>query len=157
PMPIQPPQCDPDLLRKAIDDSLSEQDEEILACHLSRCATCQRTLEELAAAKEEWLTVGAVLRQEAQNQYRTGGNPLSAARPCPPDVPPIPTLPHGVPGGGSSLSRYPGSLSDSRSSFSDPSSLQSNPSGSLSDFKQFFARSSHQGEGKGADNSPSLE
>jgi len=60
-----PPFCSGALLRQALDDSLSEQQEDELARHLTQCKTCQQELERLAAEKAEWARVGDILKQEA--------------------------------------------------------------------------------------------
>lgn len=57
--------CDGDLLRRSLDDLLSEQQEEALAAHLSGCSACQAKLEQLAGERQEWLRVGDILRREA--------------------------------------------------------------------------------------------
>ena len=57
--------CDRDLLRKSLDDALSDVQEEELSRHLSECADCQHELERLAAEQGEWSKVGSVLKREA--------------------------------------------------------------------------------------------
>ena len=59
--------CDRELLRKSLDDALSDVQEEELSRHLSECADCQQELERLAAAQGEWSKVGSVLKQEASS------------------------------------------------------------------------------------------
>ena len=54
--------CDPNLLRRSLEDRLSEAEEEALSLHLSTCEACQQTLEQLAGQPAAWTRVGAVLR-----------------------------------------------------------------------------------------------
>jgi serine/threonine-protein kinase len=64
-MPL-PLACDQHLLRRSLDDELSEHEEESLAEHLSQCASCQRDLERLAGQREEWSKVSSTLQREAE-------------------------------------------------------------------------------------------
>ncbi len=63
--------CDRDLLRKSLDDALSDVQEEELSRHLSECADCQHELERLAAEQGEWSKVGSVLKREAESSPPT--------------------------------------------------------------------------------------
>ncbi len=54
--------CDPTLLRRSLDDRLSEAEEEALSAHLSACDACQRELEQLAGQPAAWSRVGTALR-----------------------------------------------------------------------------------------------
>jgi len=63
--------CDRDLLRKSLDDALSDVQEEELSRHLSECADCQHELERLAAEQGEWSKVGSVLKREAASSPPT--------------------------------------------------------------------------------------
>jgi eukaryotic-like serine/threonine-protein kinase len=63
--------CDRELLRKSLDDALSDVQEEELSRHLSECADCQHELERLAAGQAEWSKVGSVLKREAESSPPT--------------------------------------------------------------------------------------
>ena len=63
PQPSTPMHCDPTLLRRSLDDRLTEADEEALAAHLSACAACQSELEQLAGQPAAWSRVGTALRE----------------------------------------------------------------------------------------------
>jgi serine/threonine protein kinase len=67
--------CDRDLLRKSLDDALSDVQEEELSRHLSECADCQHELERLAAEQGEWSKVGSVLKREAASSPPTAHFP----------------------------------------------------------------------------------
>ena len=54
--------CDPTLLRRSLDDRLSEAEEESLSAHLSACDACQRELEQLAGQPTAWARVGTTLK-----------------------------------------------------------------------------------------------
>lgn len=54
--------CDPTLLRRSLDDRLSEAEEEALSEHLTSCDACQRELEQLAGQPAAWTRVGTALR-----------------------------------------------------------------------------------------------
>ena len=64
-----PHACNRELLRDSLADLLSEQQEEDLAQHLSECAECRVELERLAAADEEWCSVGTALRRSANDAH----------------------------------------------------------------------------------------
>ena len=53
-MNTSPVKCNPPLLRRSLEDGLSEQQEEWLATHLDDCVSCQQTLTTLAAGSEGW-------------------------------------------------------------------------------------------------------
>jgi serine/threonine protein kinase len=55
--------CDPNLLRRSLDDRLSEAEEEALSLHLTTCEACQQKLEQLAGQPAAWTRVGSVLRE----------------------------------------------------------------------------------------------
>jgi serine/threonine protein kinase len=67
--------CDRDLLRKSLDDALSDVQEEELSRHLSECVDCQHELERLAAEQGEWSKVGSVLKREAASSPPTAHFP----------------------------------------------------------------------------------
>ena len=46
--------CDLTLLRRSLDDRLTEAEEESLSAHLSACDACQRELEKLAGQPTAW-------------------------------------------------------------------------------------------------------
>ena len=54
--------CDQNLLRRSLDDRLSEAEEESLSAHLSECDACQRELEQLAGQPAAWARVGTTLK-----------------------------------------------------------------------------------------------
>jgi len=54
--------CDPTLLRRSLDDRLTEAEEESLSAHLSGCDACQRELEKLAGQPAAWMRVGTTLK-----------------------------------------------------------------------------------------------
>jgi serine/threonine protein kinase len=54
--------CDPDLLRRSLDDQLSESEEESLSAHLCECDVCQHELENLAGRPAAWNRVGTALK-----------------------------------------------------------------------------------------------
>ncbi len=63
PLSSPPMHCDPTLLRRSLDDRLSEAEEESLSAHLSSCNACQRELEQLAGQPAAWSRVGTALRE----------------------------------------------------------------------------------------------
>ncbi|MEZ6133027.1 MAG: hypothetical protein R3C59_30515 [Planctomycetaceae bacterium] len=63
-MPAPTTHCDHNLLRRSLDDVLTEQQEEALAVHLAECAGCRDRLEELAGRSGEWSRIERVLRNE---------------------------------------------------------------------------------------------
>ena len=63
PLAGPPMHCDPTLLRRSLDDRLSEAEEEALSAHLSACPGCQRELEQLAGQPAAWSRVGTALRK----------------------------------------------------------------------------------------------
>ena len=54
--------CDPKLLRRSLEDKLSEDEEESLSAHLCECDDCQNELEELAGQPTAWTRIGAALK-----------------------------------------------------------------------------------------------
>ena len=54
--------CDPNLLRRLLDDQLSEADEESLSAHLCECDACQHELKLLAGRPAEWMQVRTTLK-----------------------------------------------------------------------------------------------
>lgn len=54
--------CDQNLLRRSLDDRLTEAEEESLSAHLSGCDACQRELERLAGRPAAWARVGTTLK-----------------------------------------------------------------------------------------------
>jgi eukaryotic-like serine/threonine-protein kinase len=64
-MQTQPQQCDANLLQRSLDDSLTQQQEECLAAHLTHCSACRETLSSLAAEPTEWDSVEQALRVES--------------------------------------------------------------------------------------------
>jgi serine/threonine protein kinase len=71
-MKTSPAQCDPPLLRKSLQDCLSEQQEEWLAAHLDDCVSCQEAITTMAAGGEHWSRVENVLRDEVSGTYPGG-------------------------------------------------------------------------------------
>jgi eukaryotic-like serine/threonine-protein kinase len=71
--------CDQELLRRSLDDALSDMQEEELARHLSECADCQQELERLAAEQADWSKVGSVLQREAASSPPTTHFPAEPA------------------------------------------------------------------------------
>ena len=71
--------CDQELLRRSLDDALSDVQEEELARHLSECADCQQELERLAAQQTDWSKVGSVLKREAASSPLTEHFPAQPA------------------------------------------------------------------------------
>jgi serine/threonine protein kinase len=71
--------CDRELLRKSLDDALSDVQEEELSRHLSECADCQNELERLAAEQADWSKVGSALKREAASSPPTTHFPADAA------------------------------------------------------------------------------
>jgi serine/threonine-protein kinase len=71
--------CDPRLLQRSLDDSLSEREEEALATHLTDCIDCQRSLEQLAAQPPRWQQIGQALRDESASGLWTTDNPPGGA------------------------------------------------------------------------------
>ena len=63
--------CDPTLLRRSLDDRLSEAEEEALSAHLSSCDACQRELEQLAGQPAAWSRVGTALRDACSSVGQT--------------------------------------------------------------------------------------
>ena len=59
-----PKQCDAELVRRSIQDVLTEQQEEWLAGHLDDCADCRQMLEGLAASGDDWQRIERVLKDE---------------------------------------------------------------------------------------------
>ena len=55
-------QCDPDLLRRSLEDELSEDEEESLSAHLCECDDCQKELQGLAGRPAAWKQVGTTLK-----------------------------------------------------------------------------------------------
>jgi serine/threonine protein kinase len=64
-MPAKPIACDHELLRLSVADQLNEEQEELLACHLSECESCQHELDRLARGRQDWSTINAALQREA--------------------------------------------------------------------------------------------
>jgi len=60
--------CDPTLLRRSLDDRLSEAEEEALSEHLTSCDACQRELEQLAGQPAAWTRVGTALRDACSSE-----------------------------------------------------------------------------------------
>ena len=54
--------CDHTILRRSLDESLSEAEEELLSAHLCECDACQRELEKLAGQPAAWNRVGTILK-----------------------------------------------------------------------------------------------
>ena len=54
--------CDHTILRRSLDESLSEAEEESLSAHLCECDACQRELERLAGQPAVWNRVGTTLK-----------------------------------------------------------------------------------------------
>lgn len=54
--------CDQNLLRRSLNDSLSEAEEELLSAHLCECNACQTELETLAGHPTAWRQVGTTLK-----------------------------------------------------------------------------------------------
>ena len=54
--------CNPTLLQRSLDESLSEAEEESLSAHLCECDACQRELERLAGQPAAWNRVGTTLK-----------------------------------------------------------------------------------------------
>jgi len=54
--------CNPTLLQRSLDESLSEAEEESLSAHLCECDACQRELERLAGRPAAWTRVGTTLK-----------------------------------------------------------------------------------------------
>lgn len=66
-MPSSSIQCDPDLLRRSLNDELTEQQEEQLAAHLAECRSCQQQLEQFAGSKDDWTRIGKALVTEQRS------------------------------------------------------------------------------------------
>ncbi len=82
-----PAQCDPQLLKRSLEDVLSEQQEDWLAAHLEDCPACQQTLTGLAGDAEGWSRVEAALRDEVSGTYPLGRGMLSTLLPGNQDSP----------------------------------------------------------------------
>ena len=54
--------CDPNLLRRSLEDELSEAEEESLSAHLCECDDCQNELETLAGQPTAWMRIGTALK-----------------------------------------------------------------------------------------------
>jgi len=54
--------CDSNLLRRSLEDELSEVEEESLSAHLCDCDDCQNELEKLAGQPTAWMRVGTTLK-----------------------------------------------------------------------------------------------
>jgi serine/threonine-protein kinase len=67
--------CDRELLRRSLDDSLSEMQEEELAQHLSQCPACREELEQLAAEVHSWSQVANALRGKMRLSHPTSDVP----------------------------------------------------------------------------------
>ena len=67
-MPSSPTQCNADNLLRSLSDQLTEQQEELLARHLSECEACRTKLEQLAGDHGSWNHVGNVLRNETSDE-----------------------------------------------------------------------------------------
>lgn len=72
--------CDEALLLRSLEERLSEQQEELLAKHLTHCEACRQKLESLAANAEGWTQVGAVLRKESSGEH-SAVKPFGSAHP----------------------------------------------------------------------------
>ena len=68
-MKTSPAQCDPVLLRKSLQDCLSEPQEEWLAAHLDDCVSCQLQITTMAAGGDDWSRVEQALRDEISGTY----------------------------------------------------------------------------------------
>jgi serine/threonine-protein kinase len=66
-MPHESVICDFDLLRRSLDDLLSESQDEALAEHLVECDRCRQELERLAGQQNDWSRISLALKQEAES------------------------------------------------------------------------------------------
>ena len=60
-MPPRPTDCDPERLRRLLDDRLDEADQSAMADHLASCESCRRTLDHMAAGTRWWREARAFL------------------------------------------------------------------------------------------------
>lgn len=60
-----PKQCDQTLLKRSLDESLTQDQEDWLADHLTRCESCREELQRLAAEPTAWRDIETVLQQES--------------------------------------------------------------------------------------------
>lgn len=73
--------CDAQLLKRSLDDVLSEQQEDWLVTHLESCTACQHALARLAGDANGWSRVKAVLRDEISGTHSWGQGMISALVP----------------------------------------------------------------------------
>jgi WD40 repeat protein len=74
-MVSRPFHCDPERLRRLLDDRLDEPEQDELAAHLESCPGCRRTLDAMAAGTHWWSAARAFLAPEATSE---GSKSLSA-------------------------------------------------------------------------------
>ncbi len=79
-----PAACDRQLLRLSLDDSLSEQQEDLLAAHLEDCESCQLTLAAMASDTLGWSRVSTALREEISGAQPLGRGMISTLIPANP-------------------------------------------------------------------------
>ncbi|HSG70125.1 MAG TPA: serine/threonine-protein kinase [Planctomycetaceae bacterium] len=80
-MKTTPANCDFQLLKRSLEDVLSEQQEEWLESHLEDCAICQQQLTELAGDADGWSRVEVVLREEISGTHPLGRGMISTLIP----------------------------------------------------------------------------
>ncbi len=78
-MSLNPNACNHDLLRLSLDDRLSEQQEDVLARHLTECTNCQCELARLAGSDADWSKVSLALKQEVESACGAGSAIRTAA------------------------------------------------------------------------------
>jgi serine/threonine-protein kinase len=67
--PKQNSHCDDKVLQRSLNDQLTQQQEEQLANHLSKCSNCRMKLEELAGDQNNWRRVSDALRDETSGEH----------------------------------------------------------------------------------------
>jgi len=68
-MKSSPPKCDWTLLKRSLEDVLTEEQEDWLAAHLDDCAECQQSLASLAGDRNGWSRVETALRDEISGAH----------------------------------------------------------------------------------------
>ena len=63
-MPPRPTDCDPERLRRLLDDRLDEAEQSAMADHLASCEPCRKTLDHMAAGTRWWREARAFLAPE---------------------------------------------------------------------------------------------
>lgn len=73
--------CHPQLLRRSLEDLLSEQQEDWLAGHLEHCPKCRQELADLAGDPDGWSRVESALRDEISGAHLWGRGLISTLIP----------------------------------------------------------------------------